>query len=206
MNNLLLKSTITCLIAFGFVELAAEESNLADRMEISESGQLSLKRKFSEKLILPLGAEDFGRFKANNLKYIPDSRAYIQEWVAEGKDSNSLDEKITIIHERRKQLSICQLEVKMRNIGREMYAGSEYHLRTVHKSKGDIILISEAPNGHKDIPPFTAIMRHCFTPSGDQYIVYEKKNGVLSQDEKEMWVEKLKQAYVSDDTTQLGMK
>jgi len=150
-----------------------------------------LKFANGEKLVLPLEAEDYSQFRLESTKYIPQTRAYIQEWL-------NGDERITIIQERKKHRRVCQLEVAMREMARLMYPGSEFTLNTVQKTKGEIILISEAPNGHQEISPFTTITRHLMTPNCDQYIVFEKRNGTLTDEEKEAWVEKLKQAYVSN--------
>jgi len=158
----------------------------------AQENKICLTFNTNRKFVLPLENDDYNRFSHSSSKYIPHSGAYIQEWTA---DPNEI---ITVIHEKKKGIKSCQLEVKMKEIARNLYAGSDYSLRIVQKSKGDIILISEAPQGHKDIPPFTVVMRHVSTPNADQYIVYEKRNGTLSQSEKEEWIDKLKQAYVTN--------
>jgi len=161
-----------------------------------KAGELSLKFPLIDKLVMPLDAEDFSRFELADTKYLPDRRAYIQQWVAnKGTDQ---EESITFVHEKRKKLRISQFEFNMHQMSHRLYGSSDHYLRTLYKTRNDILLLSEVPKGCGETPPFTTIVRNCFTPHGEQYIVYERKKGTLSDDEKAIWIEKLKHAYVSD--------
>ena len=204
MKKLFTGLTFMCLTTVGIFTLEAGEGSHENALPSEVSGYMHLKYNFPEKLVLPLEETDFDRFYLIHKANVPRSGKYIQEWVPEGQDLSNWKEMITIYFDRKIVSNVSVFEKIMQSTSRLTYSGLKYSFETVYKNQKEIIFVLEVPNGRKDFPPFTSIMRQIFTTKGTQFVGYETRNELLNAAEKEEWVEKLKRAFLSKDVENLS--
>jgi len=198
MYKLLFKLTFIGFTAFAISVLNAGEGRDENSAVKEVPGYLTFSYNLSEKLVLPMDEIDFNRFQLIHKANVPRSGVYVHEWVPKGQDLTNWKEMITISYMRNIISNVSEFDKSMVR-QKQKYRGSKCSFEMVYKNQKESVYILEVPNGHKDIPPFTTIMRQVFTLNGLHFVLYEKRNELLSTHEKEKWVENLRKGFLSED-------
>ena len=158
----------------------------------------SLNYNISEKLTFPLNAKEAGRFHLVHQDAAQDNSSYVHEWVPKGQNLENWKEMISISFQNIIPKNTSHLERILKSTKR--YPGSPSTFKTIYKGQKDLLVLLELPNGHRNIAPFTSIMRYTLTPQGIHCVLYETRFHTLDISLRKAWIERLKKAFICKDS------